>query len=164
MIATVIMLVVVATSARLFTYFSTNFLSSRERDSIGALIQKDISKMRQLVKDYCRIPNPLTLQACNGTIATQDWNGSYNPDDKINGDCDQSRLAEAMKTANPNQFPNTEILDTSSGPSNVRNVAITRRLSAQGNELSLNYATTSGSSIAVQTSTTLVPPALGWCP
>lgn len=164
LIATVIMLIVASTTVQLFTHFSTSFLLSRQRDAIQGLILNDISQLRQLAKEYCRIPNSGILQPCSGKVATQDWSGSYNPDDQINGDCDQNQLASAMMKANPSLFPSSQTLDTTGGPASLKDVSITRSLNAQGNELSVNYVTTSGSKVTVRTNTTLVPTALGWCP
>jgi type II secretory pathway pseudopilin PulG len=164
MVAMVIMAIVAITSLQLFSQFTTSFSNTRRRDAINALMLQDLGKMRQLVQSYCRYPNPGPLAACTGAVATQDWNGSYNPDDTVNGHCDLNRLAEAMVSSNPTKFPSPDNLDTSSSPNPLQGVVITRTLSAQGNELTIDYVTTSGSNIQVRTNTKLVPPALGWCP
>lgn len=163
-VAIVIMLVLTSATVHLFRSFSSSFLSSRQRDSIQTLILNDSGALRQLVKEYCRIPQTGSLKNCTGTIPLQDWNGAYNPDDTANGDCDQNRLAETMVSANPEKFPSSHQLEISSNSFELKNVTITRLLNAQGNELSISYTTAADGRVLARTTTTLVPPAIGWCP
>jgi type II secretory pathway pseudopilin PulG len=163
-VAISIMLVLASATVHLFRGFSSSFLSSRQRDSIQTLILNDSGVLRQLVKEYCRIPQAGNLTSCTGTIPLQDWNGAYNPDDTANGDCDQNRLAAAMVSANPEKFPSSHQLDVSSNSIDLKHVTITRLLHAQGNELSISYTTAVDGRVVARTTTTLVTPAIGWCP
>jgi type II secretory pathway pseudopilin PulG len=170
LVATAILFVVAASTAHLFSSFSSSFLSSRQRDSIQNLINNDLSKVRQLVKEYCRIQDPNSSQNssaltdCPGSRPSQDTSGAYNPDDSLNGDCDQNTLAVAMVSANSTQFPNSIQVNTTDSSVRLNNVAITRTLNAEGNELLVSYITSANGRELAKTTTTLVPPAIGWCP
>lgn len=164
MVSMIIMFVLASTTTFLFSNFTSSFLSSRQRDSIQSIILKDLGDIRELVKEYCRLPNSGELEACTGAIPTQDQSGAYNPDDAPNGICDQNRLAAAMVAANPNKFPASSSLDKSKTSVDLRGIEITRSLTASGNELSVSYTTTTNNRVTGRNTTILVPPALGWCP
>jgi type II secretory pathway pseudopilin PulG len=143
-------------SVQLFGQFTRRIAESRERDALGAIVTRDLATIRRTVEAYCDV----RIAPCTGPLPEGEGQRAYNPD---LADCDSGRLAEAM--AARAGFPaSTELRAGGDDPASVADVVLERRIEASGNELKVSYATRSGSTIEVRTSTTLVPPALGWCP
>jgi hypothetical protein len=169
LVASLVLLFAATMATRLFTDFSSRFQASRQRDSIQALVTRDLGQLRLLVNSYCRLnenkANTGPLMPCIGEKPTQDWNGAYNPDDSVpNGDCDSGLLAEAMVASNPDFFPLSITLDQGTISSPLSSISITRTLTPTGSELTATYVSRFNDQIKARTATTLVPPALGWCP
>lgn len=160
MIATFVLVVIAITNLELFTSFGKSFLESRQRDSIQSLIINDLAGLRRLVQSYCRHDDD-ALADCTGSFPVHDKDGSYNPD---SSSCTTRRLAVAMEEANPTHFPSTATLDPGASANVLAGTIITRRITPAGNELKVFYTTNSESKVQVQMSTSMIPPALGWCP
>lgn len=165
MVAIVVLAIASLVALELFGGFSRSLTASRQRDAISTLVATDLAQLRSAVQSWCRVrpdANGLPVSDCSGTIVTSDWRGSYNPPSDA---CDASTLATTMVAANPTIFAAEAVLTvTTDDPTPLQGVSITRSLAATGNTLEITYTSAAGTSVAVQTSTTLVPAALGWCP
>lgn len=161
LVAMLVLAVAAITALQLFGGFSRSFLASRQRDAIATLVSADLAQLDATVQGWCRVASDGS-SGCSGTLATSDWQGSYNPPLAA---CDASTLAETMVAADPGRFPATATLTVlAADPAALQGVVIRRSLSASGNSLQVGYEATAGTTVVLHTRTTLVPEALGWCP
>jgi hypothetical protein len=156
LVAFVIVVMSSVFSVQLFGQFTRRIAEARERDALGTIVARDLASIRRRVEAYCDV----RIAPCDGPLPEGEGQRAYNPD---LASCDNGQLAEAM-AARAGFLATTELRAGVDDPASVANVVLERRIEASGNELKVSYATRSGSTIEVRTSTTLVPPALGWCP
>jgi Tfp pilus assembly protein PilV len=148
LVAVVILGITTIAALQMFSQFSRNFSSSRQRDGISTLITSDLAQLRSRLNNW-----------------SAGSDGSYTPPEAA---CGSNTLATAVRSDLPSSFPATAMITgeaNTSGP--LRGVQITRTISISannGNAFNVSYTAASGTSIEVNTSTTLVPPALAWCP
>ena len=156
MVAFVLVVLSSVFSVLLFGQFTRRIAEARQRDALGTIVTRDLATIRRRVEAYCDVArNP-----CGGPLPAGEGQQAYNPDLAT---CDSGRLAEAM-AAQPGFPASADLRAGIDDPASVAGVVLERRVEASGNALNVSYATRSGSTIEVRTSTTLVPPALGWCP
>lgn len=161
LVAMTILTIASLTALQLFGSFSRTWSLSRQRDAISTLVASDLAQLRSAVQSWCQVSDAGT-SSCSGAIATQDRQGSYNPPADA---CDASTLAVAMVDSAPATFAATTTLTATSGDTApLQGVEITRTITASGNLLEIAYATAAGAALPLNTRTTLVPAALGWCP
>jgi type II secretory pathway pseudopilin PulG len=148
LVAVVILGITTIAALQMFSQFSRNFSSSRQRDAIATLITSDLAALRSELNVW--------------KIGSD---GSYAPPEAA---CGSNTLATAVRSDLPSPFPATTMITggaNTSGP--LQGVQITRTITIpadNGNAFNVSYAAASGTSVEVNTSTTLVPPALAWCP
>jgi Tfp pilus assembly protein PilV len=148
LVAVVILGITTIAALQMFSLFSRNFTTSRQRDGISTLISSDLAQLRSKLTTWS---------------AASD--GNYSPPEAA---CGSNTLAAAVRSDLASSFPATATITSganSSGP--LQNVQITRTITIpadNGNAFNVSYAAASGTSVEVNTSTTLVPPALAWCP
>ena len=169
MMASTVLAIVVTNSVGTLTQSGKTFSKSRERDAISTLIAKDLEGLRATAFNYMRCdpsPQPNEPTGCPGARANSFADGqiTFVPDVAR---CTAGTLAEGLAASNAALASQSTLAipPTWSGVS-LQGVSITRRVSASGNELAVNYSsssTTSGNSPIYQQAL-IVPEATGWCP
>lgn len=148
LVAVVILGITTIAALQMFSLFSRNFTTSRQRDGISNLISSDLAQLRSRL-----------------TTWSAGSDGNYTPPEAA---CGSNTLATAVRNDLASSFPATATITGGANSSGaLQNVQITRTITIpadNGNALNVSYAATSGTSVEVNTSTTLVPPALAWCP
>ena len=143
-------------SVQLFGQFTRRIAEARDRDALGTIVTRDLAMIRRRVEAYCDV----RLSPCDGPLPEGEGQRAYNPGTAV---CDSGQLAEDL-AARAGLPASADLRAGVNDPASVASVVLVRRIEASGNELKVSYATGAGSTIEVRTSTTLVPPALGWCP
>jgi Tfp pilus assembly protein PilV len=169
MIASTVLALVVTNSVGTLTQSGKSFSKSRERDAISALIAKDLEGLRATAFNYMRCdPSPQTNEpaGCPGARNNSFSDGqiTFVPDVTR---CEEGTLAVDLVATNAALASQSTLAipQTLSGVS-LQGVSITRKVSASGNELEVNYSsssTTSGNSPVYQQAI-IVPESTGWCP
>jgi hypothetical protein len=169
MIASTVLALVVTNSVGTLTQSGKSFSKSRERDAISALIAKDLEGLRATAFNYMRCdptPQPNEPAGCPGARDNSFADGQITFVPDVNR-CRAGTLAEGLVATNAALASQSTLAipPTLSGVS-LQGVSITRRVSASGNELAVNYSsssTTSGNSPVYQQAI-IVPESTGWCP
>lgn len=169
MIASTVLAIVVTNSVGTLTQSGKTFSKSRERDAISTLIAKDLEGLRATAFNYMRcdpLPQPNEPTGCPEARANSFADGqiTFVPDVAR---CTAGTLAKGLAASNAALASQSTLAipPTLSGVS-LQGVSITRKVSASGNELAVNYSsssTTSGNSPIYQQAL-IVPEATGWCP
>ena len=169
MIASTVLALVVTNSVGTLTQSGKSFSKSRERDAISALIAKDLEGLRATAFNYMRCdPSPQPNEPAGCPTARDnsfaDGQITFVPDVTR---CRAGTLAEGLASTDAalGGISTLAIPPTLSGVS-LRGVSISRTVSATGNELAVNYSsssTTSGNSPVYQQAI-IVPESTGWCP
>lgn len=169
MIASTVLVLVVTNSVSTLTQSGKSFSSSRERDAINTLIAKDLENLRATAFNYMRCdPSPQLGEPADCPAAREnsfaDGQITFVPDKTR---CTAGTLAEGLAATNAALASTTSLAipQTLSGVS-LRGVSITRSVSASGNELTVNYSSsspTTGNSPIYQKAL-IVPESTGWCP
>jgi type II secretory pathway component PulJ len=190
MISSLLLVLVVINSTRLFMRSQSNIQTSSLRDASYALIAKDVEYLRAKAYKF----------GCEGL--NDDGSISIAPpsDDPTAASCtglprDASKplayktaratAIEPYKTACTSSLMAQELVDqfnlpekgvwtqlqwTGSGtssaqlPSGATSVSILREISPSRNQLAIAYKTSADSPIKIQLATTLIPQAVAWCP
>lgn len=126
---------------------------SRLRDSVNAVIHRDIEDVRRIIASW---KADVSMQA-NGQLA-------YLPD-KIQ--CENGTLATAFLRESSNTLPAALNLNLSSVKTPLRNLIVIRTIEeANGNAnlIQVKYTTSGNISLKTEANTTFTIPAQGWCP
>lgn len=146
LVAVVILGITILAALRLFNLFISNLTTSRQRDGIATWIASDLAQLRSSLSDWTLNPD----------------DGTYSPPEVA---CESNTLATAARSDIPSSFPvNAVITDVANTSAALQDVKIMRTITAEGNAFNVSYATAAGTDVEVNTTTTLVPPALAWCP
>ena len=138
---------------------------SNQNNSIQARISEDIDNLRR--ETFRWMCKPAT--ACTGDPQYADVPMRYLTDKNSilgqeGGHCKTKTLAMHMLSEQPQTFPagpHTLNWDVNA-PANSKKVTINRKITANGNVMTVSYITT-GSSKDVTSTVTLVPQAIHWC-
>ena len=126
---------------------------SRLRDSVNAVIHRDIEDVRRIIASW---KADVSMQA-NGQLA-------YSPE-KIQ--CENGTLATAFLSESSNTLPASLNLNLSSIKTPLRNLIVLRTIeevSGNANLIQVNYTTIGNTSLKTEANTTFTIPAQGWCP
>lgn len=126
---------------------------SRLKDSVNAVIHRDIEDVRRIIASW---KADVSMQT-NGQLA-------YLPD-KIQ--CENGTLATAFLSESANTLPAAFNLNLSSIKTPLRNLIVLRTIeevSGNANLIQINYTTSGNTSLKTEVNTTLTIPAQGWCP
>lgn len=169
MIASTVLALVVTNSVSALTQSGKSFSRSRERDAISTLIAKDLENLRATAFNYMRCDPSPQLGEPAGCPAARvnsfaDGQITFVPDKTR---CAAGTLAEGLAATNTALASTTSLAipQALSGVS-LQGVSITRSVSASGNELTVNYSSsspTTGNSPIYQQAV-IVPESTGWCP
>ena len=128
---------------------------SQTRDSVNAAIARHLEHVRQVVSNWAVDPA--------GDVEGQ---LSYRPELRNATACSTGTLGRALLADNAATLPGTSSLDLSKDPSRLQKVSITRTVQAPAdnpNLVQIAYVSSGNGQVKTLLSTTLVPPAQGWC-
>jgi len=150
MVSSSILMVIVSQSAGLFGNSMNAISNSKLRDGLNAAISADLELVRHEVADWA-------------SAAQVDGQIRYAPDE---ASCSAGNLGETLLLDKSTELPVASTIDLSSAPTTLKGVTINRSIAVDPtnkNLIKISYATTDGSAISVNQSTTLSTPAQGWC-
>lgn len=164
LISSSILMIIVAGTAKSQINSIKIFASSSLNNAVQALISEDIDSLRR--ETFRWMCKPAT--ACTGDPQHADIPMRYLTDKNSalgqdGGHCEQKTLAENMVSDQPQIFPATDRVEwNATAPANEKNMIISRKITADGNELIVRYSTSDGTKDFTST-TKLVPQAIHWC-
>ena len=161
--STILMMIVAGTAKSQINSIKIS-ASSSLNNAVQALISEDIDRLRR--ETFRWMCKPAT--ACTGDPQHDDIPMRYLTDKNSalgqdGGHCEQKTLAENMISDQPQIFPATDRVEwNATAPDNEKNIIISRKITADGNELIVRYSTSGGTKDFTST-TKLVPQAIHWC-
>ena len=151
MVSSSILMLIVSQSAGLFGQSMNALSEGRLRDGLNAAISADMELVRESVADWA------SDTSMGGQL-------TYTPDAAT---CDAGTLGQAL-LADPNSglSTGTSTVSLSGAPTPLQGISIERTITvdpSNSNLIHVSYATSAGSSVAVEQNATLGTPAQGWC-
>lgn len=150
MVSSSILMVIVAQSTQLFGHSMQALNKGKLRDGLNAAISADLERVRHEVSDWAR------TSGGDGQLA-------YQPSEPA---CRSGALGEALLADKQAQLPVASSIDLTQAFGGLKGLRVNRSISLapeNKNLIRIAYTTVPESSIQISQSTTLTPPAQGWC-
>ncbi len=160
LVSSSILMMVVAGTAQSQLNSVVRTAEAGEQNTVQARITEDIDELRrEAFRWQCT-----NRTSCTGKVQFEDIPMRYNTTQaSVKSACSAQTLGGEMISDKPKLFRALTTLSwQSDAPTEAQKVQITRKITANGNEVEVNYTTT-GSSRELDTTTSIIPQAASWC-